>query len=138
MDMIRLAQDHGITVEYCNLPKNKSISVQDDGGDFILMDYSLIRSGPRERVHLGHEIGHCVRGAFYEPHAPLEVRRKCENAADRWFIEKIIPKDSYQKALESGYTEVWELAEHFNVTEDFIRKAACWYTYGNLAVDTYY
>lgn len=138
MDMIRLAQDYGITVEYCNLPKNKSMSVQDDGGDFILMDYSLIRSGPRERVHLGHEIGHCVRGAFYEPHAPLEVRRKCENAADRWFIEKIIPKDSYQKALESGYTEIWELAEHFNVTEDFIRKAACWYTHGNLASELYF
>ena len=31
-------------------------------------------------------------------------------------------------AVESGITEVWELAEHFDVTEDFIRDALRLYT----------
>lgn len=32
-------------------------------------------------------------------------------------------------------TEMWDLAELFDVTEQFMRKAAWWYTYGNLAVE---
>lgn len=32
---------------------------------------------------------------------------------------------------------MWDLAEHFGVTEDFMRKVVCWYMYGNLDVDLY-
>ena len=29
---------------------------------------------------------------------------------------------------------MWDLAEHFGVTEDFMRKVVCWYTYGKTAI----
>ena len=28
-----------------------------------------------------------------------------------------------KQAIDDGYTEVWQLAEQFGVTEDFIRRA---------------
>lgn len=33
--------------------------------------------------------------------------------------------------------EPWQLAEYFDVTEELIRKAICWYKHGNMAVDQY-
>ena len=43
-------------------------------------------------------------------------------------IKKLIPKDELKNAADSGITEVWELAEYFNVTEDFVKRAI--YIYG--------
>ena len=40
-------------------------------------------------------------------------------------------------AVAEGCTELWSLAERFGVTEEFMRRAVCWYTYGNLAVEEY-
>lgn len=134
-DLFRLADESGITVEYCHIPLNKSMSVQDDEGDFVLMDYSLIDSGADERVHLGHEIGHSMTGSFYNPYSPLDVRQRHENRADKWAILKLVPKADLNRAVADGHTEIWDLAEYFNVTEPFMRKAAWWYQHGNLAVE---
>ena len=105
--LFRIAQETGITVEYCNIPKNESISVQDDAGDFVLMDYSLISSGAKERTHLAHELGHCMTGSFYNRHSGLDVRQKHENRADKWAIEAMIGEDALKKAVADGYTELW-------------------------------
>lgn len=137
-ELFREAENAGITVEYCRVPLNESLSVQDDGGDFILMDYSLIEAGAEERVHLAHEIGHCKTGSFYNPRAKYDIRKRHENRADKWAIEHTIPQERLTRAVEDGLSEPWELAEYFDVTEDFIRKAVCWYEHGTLAVEEYY
>lgn len=133
-----IAKDAGIIVEYCRIPLNESISIQDSYGDFILIDYSLIGTGLKEKIHLAHEIGHCVKGAFYNAYSSLDVRQKHENRADKWAIEELISREDFHDALEKGYTEIWELAEYFEVTEDFMRKVICWYEHGNLNVNAYF
>ena len=40
--------------------------------------------------------------------------------------------------MADGYTEVWELAELFGVTEQFMRKAICLYVHGNVAEELYF
>ena len=136
-DLFRFAKSHNITVEYSHIPKNESMSVQDDFGDFILMDYSLLYSGAKERTHLAHEIGHCETGSFYSSYTKVDSRRRHENRADKWAVLKLISKSDLDKAITDGYTEIWELAEHFDVTEEFMKKAVCFYTHGNLAVELY-
>ena len=126
-NLFRIAEEAGIRVEYCSIPLNGSISTPDPDGDFVLMDYSLIEAGAAERVHLAHELGHCQTGSFYNRFSPLDVRGKHEHRADKWAIRTLIPIDRYRDALLQGYTEPWELAEYFNVTEDFIRRAAALY-----------
>ena len=137
-EMFRIAANAGIRVEYCRLPLNESVSAPDPDGDFILMDYSLLRASKRERVHMAHELGHCSTGSFYNRHTPFDVRQCHENRADKWAIKKLIPKDELNEAVSNGITEPWELAEYFNVTEDFMKKAVCYYTNGNLAADQYF
>lgn len=135
--LFQIAQDAGITVEYCNIPRNESISVQDDAGDFVLMDYGLIASGAKERTHLAHELGHCETGSFYNRYSDLDVRQKHEKRADKWAIKQLIPKDRLDQAVAEGYTDLWQLAEYFDVSEDFMNKAVCWYKFGNLDVEEY-
>lgn len=137
-DLFRFAKAHNITIEYSYIPKNQSISVQDDNGDFVLMDYSLLYSGAKERTHLAHEIGHCETGSFYSCYTKVDSRRRHENRADKWAILKLISKSDLDEAVSEGCTELWELAEKFNVTEEFMKKAVCLYTHGNLAVESYF
>lgn len=69
-----------------------------------------------------HEVGHCATGAFYTENT-LELRSRMEYRANKWAIKKLIPRDELEEAVKSGYTEVWQLAELFCVTEDMMRFA---------------
>ena len=46
--------------------------------------------------------------------------------------------DDLDQAVAEGCTEIWELADRFGVTEDFVRKAGCYYVHGNLATELYF
>lgn len=125
------AEENNIEIYYSNTPLCKSIAIN----NHICMDYSLMWQGAEERVHLAHELGHCVTGSFYNRWAARDVRQRHENKADKWAIKKLVPKDELLKAIKSGHINIWDLADYFNVTEDFMKKAMHWYIYGNLAVE---
>lgn len=38
-------------------------------------------------------------------------------------MQKLMPSDELLQAVQNGCVEVWELAEYFDVTEDFVRRA---------------
>jgi len=40
--------------------------------------------------------------------------------------------------VAEGCTELWQLADRFGVTEDFVKKAVCLYVHGNLATELYF
>ena len=68
----------------------------------------------------------------------MDSRQRHENQANRWAIRTLIPVDDLDEAVAEGCTEVWELAERFGVTEEFMRKAVCLYVHGNLATELYF
>ena len=109
----------------------------ESGACYIGIDYSKIETETDERVHLSHELGHCVTGSFYNRYAKMDIRKKHENRADKWAIRKLIPVEKLDTAVAEGHTELWDLADYFGVTEDFIKKAVCYYVHGNLAVESY-
>ena len=116
-----------------------SMSVQlCDGSCAIGMDERVLDAGTQERVHLSHELGHCLTGSFYSVYTAVDCRQRHENRADKWAIRKLIPVDQLDDAVASGCTELWELAERFGVTEDLIRKAVCLYVHGNVAQELYF
>ena len=134
-----LAQQQNIPVYRFPLPKTGSMSLMDEQGHcFIGMDEGVRDGGVQERVHLSHELGHCVTGSFYNIHAAVDSRRRQENRADKWAVTQLIPLDDLDDAIAQGCTELWELAERFGVTEEFVKKAVCWYVHGNLATELYF
>lgn len=132
------AMDDNIPVIFLNIPESGSMCIQlDDGQCFIGMDLDLLFDNSRRRVHLAHELGHCKTGSFYNRWSAQDVRQKYENRADKWAIEKLIPENELNAVVARGYTEPWELAEYFGVTETFVKKAVCWYQHRNLAAEQY-
>ena len=118
----------------------ESLSITEiaDGKCYIAIDPSKSRSQADGFCKLLHEIGHCDRGAFYNQYSPLDVRRKHENTADKQAIRLAISAQELDRAVAEGYDQIWSLAEYFGVTEEFMRKALCWYVYGNLAAELYF
>ena len=139
LDLYDFAEQQNIEVVQYPMKENGSMSVMtEDGSCFIGIDKSVQDGGVQERVHLVHELGHCVTGSFYNIYATTDCRQRHENTADKWAIQRLITEESLDKAVAEGYTEIWELAEHFGVTEQFMRKAVCYYVHGNVASELYF
>ena len=109
-----------------------------DGACYIGMDDRVAGGGTQERVHLGHELGHCITGSFYNQYAKADLRQRHENRADKWAVRRLIPVDALDDAIAAGHTDLWDLADYFGVTETFLKKAICLYVHGNLATELYF
>lgn len=121
------------------LQENGSMSLVTDNGLCVIgMDSSILDGTVQERVHLGHELGHCATGSFYSIHTAIDCRQRHENRADKWAIHALVPVEELDAAIAGGCTEFWELAERFEVTEDFVKKAVCYYVHGNVATELYF
>ena len=94
---------------------------------YIGLNPLMIDTTAEEKVLLAHELGHCMTGAFYNQYSKLDIREKHERRADKWAIKKLIPVDELKRAVKSGRESRYELAEYFNVTEDFMQKAMEYY-----------
>ena len=139
LDLYDLAKQQNIEVLQFPMEKNGSMSIMaDDGSCYIGMDESVQDGNVQERVHLGHELGHCITGSFYNIYAAIDHRQRHENRADKWAVKHLIPVDDLDDAVANGCTELWELAERFGVTEQFMQKAVCYYVHGNLATELYF
>lgn len=138
-ELYEFASQENIALLQFPMTQTGSMSVMTpEGACYIGMDKGVCDGGVQERVHLSHELGHCATGSFYNFHAKADSRRRHENRADKWAIKKLIPVRALDDAIAAGYTELWELAEYFGVTEDFIKKAVCLYVHGNLATELYF
>ena len=121
-DLYTYAEKRHIAIDTMKIKSKKSFSCTYGGRDFIAIDEQAMESSAEERTHLAHELGHCETGAFYDVDAPEQVRSKAESQATRWAVKKLIPKKEFEVLLKKGLQR-WELAEHYNVTEDFIQQA---------------
>ena len=138
-ELYATASQQNIPIYSCPMPQCGSMSLQlRDGSCAIGMDDRVADGGAQERVHLGHELGHCLTGSFYSVYTAVDSRQRHENRADKWAIRKLIPVDQLDDAVASGCTELWELAERFGVTESLMRKAVCLYVHGNVAQELYF
>lgn len=136
--LYRCAERKGIQVHEFPLPQSASISIEDGDQCYIGIDRAQIQTEADERTRLAHELGHCVTGSFYSRYTAVDCRQRHENRADKWAIRRLISASDLDAAVANGYTELWQLADLFGVTEDLIKKAVCYYTHGNLATELYF
>ncbi len=139
LTLYQIADVEHIEVDCFELNKRESLSLMDEEGHrYIAVDPNKLCSVLDEKMKIAHELGHCITNSFYNQRATFDIRQKHENRADKWAIRQLVPKSAFFRALGNGYTEICQLAEYFNVTEDFMRKAYCYYMHGNLAVEAYF
>ncbi len=104
----------------------------------IFLDKSQIGGAADEYSTLLHESGHYATGATHKLSSSLDLIEKHEYKADKWAVKNLLTESDLDEAVAEGNTELWQLAEYFGVTEDLMKKAVCYYTYGNLAADLYF
>lgn len=137
-DLYLFAERHQIEVDRFSMRRSESVSMPLPSGRYgIAIDPERLKGEVDEKMKLAHELGHCATGSFYNKYAACDVRRKHENRADKWAIQHFLSENDLDEAVADGSTDIWSLAEHFEVSVDFMKKAVCWYTYGNLAVEEY-
>lgn len=70
-----------------------------------------------------------MTGAFYSIRSPIDNRGYCERIANNYAIKKLVDEDKLKKIIDEycGDIGIWELAETFEVTEDFMKKAIEYY-----------
>ena len=137
--LYQIAESEDIEVDCFDLRSRDALSLMDETGKcYIAINPYRLESTTDERVKLAHELGHCLTGSFYSASTAVDCRRRHENRADKWAIKKIIPENELKNAAADGCAEIWEFAERFGVTEQFIQKTICYYTHGNLATELYF
>lgn len=127
----------GVRFYLWDLGAAQAATIELDGNYGVFMDFDNIRSAAEETVLVAHEGGHICSGATHKVSSPYDLVEKHEYKADKWAVQRLVPPQELREAVAAGCTEPWELAERFGVTEPFMRKALCWYRYGNLAAEQY-
>ena len=118
-DLYDVAEKSNITVYNFKMKKAKAVSLPGKIG----IDESKMQNHSELNVCLAHELGHQFKNAFYDISSTFETRERQEARATRWAVSELVPVDELLKAFKAGHTEAYDLAEYFNVTEEFIRNA---------------
>jgi len=125
--MLHLAESHGIVIEYHSFEKPilGIYTALPDLPPIIGLDVSLRSQNSVLRCVLAEELGHyftsvgvCITREFYQYSKRIAISR-AEYRALRWAANHLIPEDDLLDILKQGLYKPWELAEHFNVTEQF-------------------
>lgn len=98
----------------------------------IFLDIDKIRTFSQELEAVSHEWAHIKTASTYTFDTPPDVVARLENRADKVQIRRIIPQDELNAAIADGFTEPWELAERFGVSEQLMRRAMFYYNNGYL------
>lgn len=138
-ELYRYAEQENIAVDRFPLKKRQALSLMDEGGRcYVAIDPAKLTGETDERAKLAHELGHCATGAFYNRYSDFDNRQRQENKADKWAICQLVTEEELDDAVALGRVTLWELAEYFGIPEALMKKAVCWYTYGNLAAELYF
>lgn len=93
----------------------------------IFLDTEKLSTNAEESVAVAHEAGHIMTGSTHQLSSPYDLIAQHENRANKWAIRKLVPEEELDYAVRLGYREKWELAEFFNVTEEFMELAISYY-----------
>lgn len=118
-DLYSIAEKGKISIYNFKMKKAKAVSTPGAIG----IDESKMQNHSEFNVCLAHELGHQFKNAFYDISSTFETRERQEMRATRWAVNELVPVNELLIAFKSGHTEVYDLAEYFNVTEEFIRNA---------------
>ncbi len=126
--LLKIANDNDIPIVNMRLNgREEALSECSDGYCIIAIDPKKVKSLRDYKVKAAHELGHCITGAFYDENCPVIPRGRCERRAEKWAVRNTVSPKKLKAALKDGLTEVWQLAEHFGVTEEFMVKALKYY-----------
>lgn len=127
----------GITVDNFFIENVKGMVVQlSPSNNHIILNQTLLENSREECIVLAEEIGHVEYDCLYHckdilnPCQRMNID-KAELRAKKWAYTRLVPLEELKKASET-YSETYQLAEYFDVTEEIIVNAITYYKQRNL------
>lgn len=120
-------QNDVAVIPYFGCPQ-PAATIRDRGLYGVFFDFSKILSTRLFRGICCHELGHLATGALHKVDSPYELWERSEYRANRWAAEHYLSADAFKEAFTAGYTELWQLAEYFDMPERDIEKALTYWT----------
>ena len=127
--LLETAEAENIAVEYKRIKSaiNGMYLHIPDCQPVIYLSLKLHSDYRLHRCVLAEELGHHFTSSGErtpKKHHSMQDRLsidKCEYKALRWAANHMVPENDLLDVVSEGLFEIWELAEHFNVTEEMMR-----------------
>ena len=104
------------------------VTIRDGVYMAVFLDFTQIRSTRLLRGVCCHEMGHVATGALHKVESPYELAERSEYRANRWCAQHYLTQEGFREAFQAGYTELWQLAEFFDMPERDVRAALTYWT----------
>ncbi len=127
-DFYHYCREHQVDVIPFDRCPQPAATVRDGGHYGVFLDFSKIRSTRLLRGVCLHEMGHIATGALHKVDSPFELVERSESRAIGWAAETFLPEHAFRTAFSAGYTELWQLAEYFDLPETDIAAALTYWT----------
>lgn len=96
----------------------------------IVLDYKNFETSINEKCVLAEELGHYYMDATYPAsttYKDKELIDKQEYRAKKWSYYILVPFENLKEAIQSGITTIYELAEYFEVTIEYMKNCVNFY-----------
>lgn len=124
-ELLAVAERNAVKIDRFPMPTVRACELQIGNKSFLNLDPSL---SPADALYaLAHGLGHLVTGEMYNPYSVYDNYGKHERRADEWAIQKVFSKSKIKKAIRTGCTEPWQIAEEFGTSVEFADKALRFY-----------
>ena len=126
-NLLEMVEEEGIHLEWWDFKEPISaVYLEMEGVKVIGLRRNIDRSKKEFKCALAEELGHYFTGSTYSDRKPenyreeIEISRK-EYRAMKWKVFYLIPEEEFLEAVRKGITEVWQLAEYFDLPEELIK-----------------
>lgn len=127
-DFYTYCREHQVDViPYNGLP-SEGATLRDSDQYAIFLDFSRICSTRLLRGVCCHELGHAATGSLHKVSSPFDLVERSEYRANRWAAEHCLTEADFRGAFAAGYTELWELAEYFDLPEQDVKNALTYWS----------
>ena len=127
-DFYRYCREQDIDlIPYIGAP-SAGATIRDGEYYAVFLDVSKIESLRLLRGVCCHEWGHVATGALHKVSSPYELWERSEYRANRYMAENFLKAEDFQEAFDAGYTEIWQLAEFFEMPEQDVKNALSYWT----------
>ena len=127
-DFYHYCKQNGVDIiPYDGCPQ-PAATIREAGFYAVFLDFTKINSTRLLRGICYHEMGHVATGALHKVDSPYELVERSEHRANRWAAEQFLTEAAFREAFASGFTELWQLAEYFDLPESDIRSALDYWT----------
>lgn len=120
--LYRDADDSGVPVVFCPIERDSMITCNALGA-LILLNSSRHHSRAQELYMMAQEMGHWHTDSYYTIASTVRSRIKAEFQADTWMVLHMVTPVDLRAAFAEGCTELWQLAERFDLPEQIIERA---------------